>query len=210
MAVCQVCGREGCIALMRVCCIAGRSASRPVCGKYRITDSCFFALQRRNAALAVKYQSKLCISRSFAVSLRERFFLLKKKRIASYQCSTIRLNFLFPIGRSSPLWILYVCNLEICKFFWINTLEEWEEDCSENGSSLELADFIRCSYIPLYPLRNERMMGIDKKVRINDILNLSHTYFYSYIRAYAHSKTECHFLAFHWHLMALQHIGKHC
>ena len=62
--------------------IACRSASRPVCGKYRIDYSCFFALPRRNAALAVKYQSKLCISRSFAVSLREGFFLLKKKRIA--------------------------------------------------------------------------------------------------------------------------------
>ena len=38
------------------------------------------------------------------------------------------------------------------------------------------------------------MMGIDKKVRMNDILNLSHTYFYSYIRAYAYSKTEFGFL----------------
>ena len=63
---------------MCACRIAGRSASRPVCGKYRISASCFFALPRRNAALAVKYQSKLCISRSFAVSLRERFFLLKE------------------------------------------------------------------------------------------------------------------------------------
>ena len=64
---------------MCACRIAGRSASRPVCGKYRISASCFFALPRRNAALAVKYQSKLCISRSFAVSLREGFFLLKKE-----------------------------------------------------------------------------------------------------------------------------------
>ena len=59
--------------------IAGRSASRPVCGKYRIDYSCFFALPRRNAALAVKFQSKLCIFRSFTVSLREGFFLLKKE-----------------------------------------------------------------------------------------------------------------------------------
>ena len=66
---------------MCACRIAGRSAGRPVCGKYRISASCFFALPRRNAALAVKYQSKLCISRSFTVSLREGFFLLKKKRI---------------------------------------------------------------------------------------------------------------------------------
>ena len=38
------------------------------------------------------------------------------------------------------------------------------------------------------------MMGIHKKVRMNEILNLSHTCFHSYIRAYAHSKTECRFL----------------
>ena len=44
--------------------------------------SCFFTLPGRNATLAVKYQNRLCISRSFAVSLREGFFLLKKKRIA--------------------------------------------------------------------------------------------------------------------------------
>ena len=53
MAVCQTCGREGCIACMCACRIAGRSVNRPVCGKYRI-----------------------------AVSLREGFLLLKKKRIA--------------------------------------------------------------------------------------------------------------------------------
>ena len=53
MAVCQACRQQGCIARMCACRIAGRSASRPVCGKYRI-----------------------------AVSLREGFFLLKKKRIA--------------------------------------------------------------------------------------------------------------------------------
>ena len=48
---------------------------------------------------------------------------------------------------------------EICKFFRINTLEEREEDCSENGLSFELADFRQCSHILLFPLRNERMMG---------------------------------------------------
>ena len=42
MAVCQACGRESCIACMCACRIAGRSASRPVYGKYRITASCFF------------------------------------------------------------------------------------------------------------------------------------------------------------------------
>ena len=50
MAVCQSCRQQGCIARMCACRIAGRSASRPVCGKYRI-----------------------------AVSLREGFFLLKKE-----------------------------------------------------------------------------------------------------------------------------------
>ena len=53
---------------------------------------------------------------------------------------------------------LYVCGLEICKFFRGNTLEVLEDDCSENGSPLELADFIRCSH--MYPLMDERMMGI--------------------------------------------------
>ena len=55
---------------MCACLIAGRSAGRPVCGKYRIVGSCFFELTRRNAALAAKYQSMRCMSRSFAVSLR--------------------------------------------------------------------------------------------------------------------------------------------
>jgi len=81
---------------MCACRIAGRSASRPVCGKYRIADSCLFALPRRNAALAAKYQSKFCISRLFAVSLREGFFFLKRNGYQSYQCSTIRLIFCFP------------------------------------------------------------------------------------------------------------------
>lgn len=154
---------------MCACRIAGRSASRPVCGKYRI-----------------------------AVSLREGFFLLKKKRIA--KLSMLYYPSEFPVSHRSvisSMGTLYVRTWKM-QVFRINTLEEWEEDCSENGLPLELAGFKNGSHISLYPLRNERMMGIDKKVRMNDILNLSHTYFYSDIRAYAHSKTEFGFLNWLW------------
>ena len=61
------------------CRMAGRSASRLVCGIFQIAFFCFFALPRRKAALAVKYQSKFCVSRSFAISLREGFFLSNAK-----------------------------------------------------------------------------------------------------------------------------------
>lgn len=46
-----------------------------VCGISPITDSYFFALLRKNAAFAAKYQNWFCLSRSFAVSLREGFSL---------------------------------------------------------------------------------------------------------------------------------------
>ena len=102
---------------MCACRIASRSASRPVCGKYRIADSCFFALPRRNAALAVKYQSKLYISRSFAVSLREGFFLLKKKRIA--ELSMLYYPSEYSVSHRSVISSMgtFQCGLERCKFF---------------------------------------------------------------------------------------------
>ncbi len=81
---------------MRACRIAGRSAGRPVCGKYRITASCFF----EGGSLPSKKETD-------------------SKAIIALHPSE------FPIfHRSSPLWVLYLCDLEICKFFRINTLEE--------------------------------------------------------------------------------------
>lgn len=73
---------------MCACRIAGRTASRPVCGKYRI-----------------------------AVSLREGFFLIKKKRIA--ELSMLYYPSEFPVSHRSvisSMGTLYV-RLERCKFF---------------------------------------------------------------------------------------------
>ena len=214
---------------MRACRIAGRSASRPVCGKYRIAGSCFFALPRRNLRKSAillwkrlfsyssttncyRFRLDVVILPSFFFSpqgchlllsrLRrekfaecgkvfgsnpKRFELLKiylamflrtssLKRLHSFGAAenipccvqkNTTLKFLFVVcewwdchsigkqyGSLSSFWAirlysLHVCDHEICKFFRINTLEVWEEDCSGNGLPLELAGFKYGSHIPL-------------------------------------------------------------
>ena len=70
MAVCQTCGREGCIACMCACRIAGRSASRPVCGKYRIAVSLREGFPLSNAKKRIAEQSMLCHLSEFPISHR--------------------------------------------------------------------------------------------------------------------------------------------
>ena len=178
---------------MCVCRIAGRSASRPVCGKYRISAFCFFALPRRNAALAVKYQSKLCISRSFAVSLREGFFLLKKKRIA--KLSMLYYPSEYSVSHRSVIFSMGT----LCVWTWKMRVFLDQYSWSMRGRlfrkrlaawTCRFHNVFAHTYVPIEEMTDRWEFHTWAHLNVASYPHLYafsyiHTYFHSYIRAYA-------------------------
>ena len=100
---------------MRACRIAGRPA-----GLWQIMNCGFVFLCVTAKRCCTRCElSKQALYISLVCCFFEGGIIPPKKETdsKSYQYSIIRLNILFPIGRSSPLWVLYLCGLEICKFF---------------------------------------------------------------------------------------------
>ena len=154
---------------MCACRIAGRTASRPVCGKYRI-----------------------------AVSLREGFFLLKKKRIA--ELSMLYYPSEFPVSHRSVISSMGT----LCVRTWNMQVFSDQYSLSMRGRLFRkrFATWT-CRFQKRFahffvPIEEWTYDGNWQKGTYEWYPQFKPYLLYSYIRAYAHSKTEFGFLNWLW------------
>ena len=153
---------------MCACRIAGRTASRPVCGKYRI-----------------------------AVSLREGFFLLKKKRIA--ELSMLYYPSEFPVSHRSVISSMGT----LC-------VRTWNMQVFSDQYSLSMRGRLFRKRFAAWTCRFQKRFAhffvpIEEWTYDGNWQKCAYEwnsqfkpYLLSHTRAYAHSKTECRFLAWLW------------